>query len=91
MPTASTLSHDHLLAALERRYDYQSARAVATDLLSIAEVAPAAAYDAAATAKICVAADIGLARAPVALTALYAALVPVPPPAAAPADTKKKA
>lgn len=69
MATPANLSHEHLLAALELRFDYQSARAVAGDLLAAAGVTKADAYDAAATAKIRAASE-KVPRAAAALTAI---------------------
>jgi hypothetical protein len=67
-----SLSHEHLLAALERRFDYLSARSVANELLSAAGVAKADHYDAAAAAKLRAAAETSLTRAHGVLEALAA-------------------
>ena len=66
------LSHDQLLAALERRFDYLSARSVANELLGVAGVAKADHYDAAAAAKLRAAAETSLTRAHGVLEALAA-------------------
>ncbi len=76
----AALSHEQLLAALERRFDYLSARAVASELLAVAGVAPADAYDAAASAKLRAAVESSLTRA----HAVLEALGPQAPVAAAP-------
>lgn len=76
------LSHEAFVAALERRFDFQSARAVATELLALAEVALAETYDIAAVAKLRAAAERSLTRAHAVLEALT---VPAPASALSPA------
>lgn len=80
----TALSHEQLLSALERRFDYLSARSVAGELLALAGVAKADAYDAAATAKLRAAAETSLTRAHAVLEA-FGTAAPAAPVAAAPA------
>ena len=68
--TTASLSHEQLLAALERRFDFQSARSVASELLTAAGVARADSYDAAAVGRLRAAAEQSLTRANVVLEAL---------------------
>lgn len=70
---AAHFSHDQLVSALERRFDYQSARSVAAELLGVAGVGKADTYDAAALAKIRAAAETSLSRAAQVLENLPAA------------------
>ncbi len=78
-PHSAALTHDQLIAALERRFDYQSARSVAGELLALAGVARADAYDAAAAGKVRAAAETALTRAHGVLEALTITAPPAAP------------
>ena len=84
-PHTAGLSHEQLLGALERRFDYQSARSVAGELLAAAGVAKADQYDGASAGKLRAAAETSLTRAHAVLEALAvsAPAAPVTPAKAA--------
>jgi len=84
-PHTAALSHEQLVAALERRFDYQSARSVAGELLAVAGVAKADAYDAGASAKLRAAVEASLTRAHAVLEALAATAPSAPAAPAKPA------
>ena len=87
-PHTAALSHEQLVVALERRFDYQSARSVAGELLAVAGVAKADAYDAGASAKLRAAAEASLTRAHAVLEALTATAPSAPAAPAKPASAE---
>jgi hypothetical protein len=88
------VTHEHLIAALEQRFDYASARIVAADVLAAAGVPAAAHYNAATAAQIAAAISTQVTRAAGVLQAMgagtHAAPVPTPAtPAPAPAAAQE--
>ena len=86
-PHTAGLTHEQLIGALEWRFDYQSARSVAGELLAAAGIAKADHYDGAAAGKIRAAAETSLTRAHAVLEALAvsAPAAPAAPAKVAPA------
>ena len=82
--TPATLSHDAFVAALERRYDFQSARTVAAELLTAAGLERAAAYDAEAVGQLRAGVSAAVTRGQ---RVLHALVVPTVADAALPVET----
>jgi hypothetical protein len=77
------VTHEHLIAALEQRFDYASARIVAADVLAAAGVPPAAHYNAATAAQIAAAIAAQVSRSAGVLQAMGASAHAAPATAAA--------